>query len=245
MNDTQLLRYSRQILLPQIDVQGQEKLRNASALIIGLGGLGAPVAMYLAAAGIGHLHLCDFDKVSLSNLQRQIIHSTLDIGKYKVDSAYETILALNPDVKVTRFYEQSSENTLIQWAKNVDIIIDCSDNLMTRLAVNQACIQAKIPLVTAAVIRMEGQVTVFLNNKNDDPCYHCLYSTQQAQEETCAQNGILAPMTGVIGSLQALETMKIIMNIGETLAGKLLLFDGLNMEWLTMKLSKNPYCPLH
>ena len=245
MNDKQLLRYSRQILLPQIDVQGQEKLLNATVLIIGLGGLGAPVAMYLAAAGVGNLHLCDFDKVSLSNLQRQIIHATPDIGKYKIDSAYETLLALNPDVKITRFYQQSDENTLMDWAKNVDIIVDCSDNLTTRLAVNKACVQAKIPLVTGAVIRMEGQVTVFLNNNSNNPCYHCLYTTQQAQAETCAQNGILAPMTGVIGSLQALETMKIIMNVGETLAGKLLLFDGVNTEWLTIKLSKSPHCPLH
>jgi len=245
MNDTQLLRYSRQILLPQIDIVGQEKLLNATVLIIGLGGLGAPVALYLAAAGVGNLHLCDFDKVSLSNLQRQIIHTTPDIGKYKVDSAYETIVALNPDVKVTRFYQQGDENTLIEWAKDVDIIVDCSDNLATRLAVNQACVQTKTPLVTGAVIRMEGQVTVFQNNKSDSPCYQCLYSTQQAQEETCAQNGILSPMTGVIGSLQALETTKIIMNVGETLAGKLLLFDGLTMEWLTIKLSKNSHCPLH
>jgi len=245
MNDTQLLRYSRQILLPQVDIIGQEKLLNSTVLIIGLGGLGAPVALYLAASGVGNLHLCDFDKVSLSNLQRQIIHTTYDIGKYKIDSAYETIETLNPDVKVTRFYEQGDESTLIEWAENVDIIVDCSDNLATRLAVNQACIQTKTPLVTGAVIRMEGQITVFPNNKTDTPCYRCLYSTQQAQEETCAQNGILAPMAGVMGSLQALETIKIIMNIGETLAGKLLLFDGLTMEWLTLKLSKNPHCPLH
>lgn len=245
MNDLQLLRYSRHILLPQIDVQGQEKLLHSSVLIIGLGGLGSPVAMYLAAAGVGHLYLCDFDKVSLSNLQRQIIHTTQNIGQYKVDSAYETLLALNPDVKITRLYQQIEENSLTQYIQDIDIIVDCTDNLHARLTINKICVSAKKPLVTAAAIRMEGQLTVFLNNNQDSPCYQCIYTMQQAQEETCAENGILSPMAGLIGSLQALETLKIIMNVGQTLEGKLLLFDALNMEWLTLKLSRNPHCPLH
>ncbi len=244
MNDEQLLRYSRQILLPQVEIEGQERLLNATVLIIGLGGLGSPVAMYLAAAGIGHLILCDFDSVDLSNLQRQIIHSTQDIGKPKVDSARDSLLALNPQIKVTPLYKQLDEESLTKQIANVDIVLDCTDNLPTRFAINQACVQTKTPLISGAATRMEGQLSVFKGYLPDSPCYRCLYPSDDILSETCSQTGILAPLVGIIGSLQALEAMKVIMNVGDTLTGEVLLLDALTMEFSRIKLAKNPKCPI-
>lgn len=244
MDDEQLLRYSRQILLPQIEIEGQERLLNATVLIIGLGGLGSPVAMYLAAAGVGHLILCDFDSVDLSNLQRQIIHTTQDIGKPKVESARESLLALNPQIKVTTLYQQLDEESLAKQIVNVDIVLDCTDNLPTRFAINQACVQTKTPLISGAAIRMEGQLSVFKGYLPDSPCYRCLYPSDDVLAETCSQTGILAPLVGIIGSLQALEAMKLIMNVGDTLTGEVLLLDGLTMEFNRIKLAKNPNCPI-
>ncbi len=244
MNDEQLLRYSRQILLPQVEIEGQERLLNATVLIIGLGGLGSPVAMYLAAAGIGHLILCDFDSVDLSNLQRQIIHSTQDIGKPKVDSARDSLLALNPQIKVTPLYKQLDEESLTKQISNVDIVLDCTDNLPTRFAINQACVQTKTPLISGAATRMEGQLSVFKGYLPDSPCYRCLYPSDEILSETCSQTGILAPLVGIIGSLQALEAMKVIMNVGDTLTGEVLLLDALTMEFNRIKLAKNPKCPI-
>ena len=244
MNDEQLLRYSRQILLPQVEIEGQERLLNATVLIIGLGGLGSPVAMYLAAAGIGHLILCDFDSVDLSNLQRQIIHSTQDIGKPKVDSARDSLLALNPQIKVTPLYKQLDEESLTKQIANVDIVLDCTDNLPTRFAINQACVQTKTPLISGAATRMEGQLSVFKGYLPDSPCYRCLYPSDEILSETCSQTGILAPLVGIIGSLQALEAMKVIMNVGDTLTGEVLLLDALTMEFNRIKLAKNPKCPI-
>ena len=244
MNDEQLLRYSRQILLPQVEIEGQERLLNATVLIIGLGGLGSPVAMYLAAAGIGHLILCDFDSVDLSNLQRQIIHSTQDIGKPKVDSARDSLFALNPQIKVTPLYKQLDEESLTKQIANVDIVLDCTDNLPTRFAINQACVQTKTPLISGAATRMEGQLSVFKGYLPDSPCYRCLYPSDEILSETCSQTGILAPLVGIIGSLQALEAMKVIMNVGDTLTGEVLLLDALTMEFNRIKLAKNPKCPI-
>lgn len=241
MDDSQLLRYSRQIMLPQIGIEGQECLNNSKVLIIGLGGLGSPVAMYLAAAGVGQLRLCDFDTVDLSNLQRQIIHNNDDIGKPKVESARESLLALNPLIEVIPIKQRLTDDSLLTQVKQVDVVLDCSDNLPTRFAINSACVASKTPLVSGAAIRMEGQIAVFLND-TDSPCYRCLYPNDADLTETCSQTGILAPMVGLIGSLQALEAMKIIMAVGKSLTGQLLLVDGLNMEINQLKLTKNKNC---
>lgn len=239
MNDKKLLHYSRQILLPEIGIEGQQRLLNAKVLIIGLGGLGSPAAMYLAAAGVGHLYISDFDKVEQSNLQRQIIHDSNDIGKYKVDSARESLLALNPSITVTPLYDNQA---LIEPVTKVDIVLDCTDNLKSRLAINQTCVQTKTPLISGAAIRMEGQISVF-NSTDNSPCYRCLYPNDEEILETCTETGILAPMVGIIGSLQALEAMKIIIGIGNNLIGQLLLIDGITMDIQTIKIKKNPNCP--
>lgn len=244
MDDEQLLRYSRQILLPQIDAQGQQTLLDSRVLIVGLGGLGSPLALYLAAAGVGHLILADFDVVELSNLQRQIIHSTNDIGKAKVDSACESIQAINPGVTVTRFKQKLDDENLQQLVAQVDLVLDGSDNFATRFAVNRACVQHRKPLVSGAAIRFEGQVSVFPNQDNATPCYRCLYSEQGDAEQRCSENGVLAPLVGLIGSIQAVEAVKILLNIGQTLTARLLLVDALNMDIRVVKLSADPACPV-
>ena len=243
MNDNQLLRYSRQIMLPQIDIAGQQKLLNAKVLIVGAGGLGSPAALYLAAAGVGHITIYDNDTVDLSNLQRQITHYTSDIGTGKAISSRETLLKLNPEIEV-RAVQQRLEGLLLDdEVQNADVVLDCSDNFKTRFAINQACVMQKTPLVSGAAIRFEGQVSVFTSGQNNSPCYNCLYSSDGEELQTCATNGVIAPITGVVGSIQALETMKLIMGIGETLTGRLLLIDGLTMEINTMRLRKNAKCP--
>lgn len=242
MNDEELLRYSRHLLLPQVGVEGQEKLGRSSVLIVGVGGLGAIAAMYLGAAGVGHLILCDFDVVELSNLQRQLIHNTTTIGMSKVESAQATLFALNPLTKITTINHRLEDTTLADLVQQVDVVLDCSDNLTTRLAVNQACVKAHIPLVSGAAIRMEGQLIVFTNNSSNSPCYRCLYTTQSI-EDTCTRNGVLAPVVGIIGSMQALETLKLLLKINVS-EGKLWLLDALSMEWCCIKLAKNKHCPV-
>jgi len=241
MDDEQLLRYSRQIMLPQIDVAGQEKLLNSSALIVGMGGLGSPVAMYLASAGVGHLILADFDNVELTNLQRQILHSTDDIGRSKVDSAYDTLKKINPEITITRFKQKLEDVTLNDLVPQVDVIIDGCDNFETRFAVNRACVKNQKPLVSGAAIRFEGQVAVFPND-GSSPCYHCLYKEEGDELQTCSENGVLAPVTGLIGSIQAIEAIKVLLGLGETLTGKLLVIDALHMDIRVMKLGKDPTC---
>ena len=241
MDDNQLLRYSRQIMLPQVDAIGQQKLLDSSILIVGMGGLGSPAAMYLASAGIGQLILADFDKVELSNLQRQIIHGTDDIGRDKVDSAFDTLKQLNPDITITRFKHKLDDQTLDDLVPQVDLVIVGCDNFATRFAVNRACVKHHKPLVSGAAIRFEGQVSVFLNDGNG-PCYHCLYKEGGEEEMRCSENGVLAPVTGVIGSFQAVEAIKVLLQIGETLSGRLLVFDALHMEIRTLKLRKDPTC---
>jgi adenylyltransferase/sulfurtransferase len=244
VNDQQLLRYSRQIMLNDVDIEGQEKLLAARVLIVGLGGLGSPVAMYLAAAGIGHLILADFDRVDLSNLQRQIAHTMARIGQTKVQSAAQTLNELNPETKVTCVTDVLAEETLIAQIGNVDVVVDCCDNFATRFAVNAACVAAKIPLVSGAAIRMEGQIAVFDSRDADSPCYRCLYDEESEENTSCAANGVLSPLVGVIGSMQALETIKLIVGFGETLAGKLLIFDARYSQWRELGLPKDKACPV-
>jgi molybdopterin/thiamine biosynthesis adenylyltransferase len=243
MNDNQLLRYSRQIMLPQIDMDGQHKLLAAKVLIVGAGGLGSPAAMYLAAAGVGAITVYDDDVVDLSNLQRQIAHHTPDIGMAKVISTQQTLNKINPDVQVIAAKQRLSGEQLDFEVKNADVVLDCSDNFKTRFAINQACVRQQTPLVSGAAIRFEGQVAVFTPGQQDSPCYNCLYHSDGEELVNCATNGVVAPITGLIGSIQALEAMKLIMSIGETLVGKLLLIDGLTMEINTMRLRKNAACP--
>ena len=243
MNDEQLLRYSRQIMLPQIDVEGQEKLLSSRVLIIGMGGLGSPVAMYLAAAGIGHLVLVDDDVVELSNLQRQIVHSTKDIGSSKVASAKQTIQNLNPEITVTCYEKRLDEKELAAEVLAADIVIDGTDNFSSRFALNEQSVKTKTPLISGAAIRMEGQVSVF-NKTESSPCYRCLYKDEGELDATCSNNGVLSPVVGIIGSVQATEAIKVLLNIGETLDGKLLMFDAFQMEWRTLNLKKDPKCPV-
>jgi len=243
MNDDELLRYSRQIMLPQVDVEGQQRLSDSRVLVIGLGGLGSPVAMYLAAAGVGQLELVDFDHVDLSNLQRQILHNTDNIGQAKTDSAQQLLQKINPLIEVITQNTKLDEAALIKAAKSANVVVDASDNFATRFAVNRACLAAKKPLVSAAAIRMEGQISVFRCDEPKQPCYQCLYRDNGEEDTNCTSNGVLAPMVGILGSMQALETLKLLLNIGESLAGKLMLFDGLNMQWRSMKLRKDPACP--
>ena len=242
MNDNQLLRYSRQIMLPQVDIEGQQKLLNSRILIIGAGGLGSPAAMYLAAAGVGKITIYDDDEVDLSNLQRQIAHHTPDIGIDKVISTEQTLKNLNPEINVVGVKLRLSGETLETEVENADVVLDCGDNFATRFAINAACVKQKTPLVSGAAIRFEGQVSVFTAGKNDSPCYNCLYQSDGEELQNCATNGVIAPITGIVGSIQALEALKLIMDIGETLTGRLLLLDGLTMEWHTMRLKKNPQC---
>lgn len=242
MNDKQLLRYSRQIMLPQIDVDGQEKLLAARVLIIGMGGLGSPVAMYLATAGVGHLVLVDDDEVELSNLQRQIAHGTADIGATKVESAKQTLLNLNPDIKITTYAERLNDKKLSSEIELADVVIDGTDNFTSRFSINKKCVENNTTLVSGAAIRMEGQVSVF-NKTPDSPCYNCLYKDEGELDTSCSANGVLSPVVGIIGSIQATEAIKILLDIGDCLDGKLLMLDALHMELRTLKLKKDLQCP--
>jgi molybdopterin/thiamine biosynthesis adenylyltransferase len=243
MNDDQLLRYSRHILLPQIGILGQEKLIRSRVLIIGLGGLGSPVAMYLAASGIGELVLCDNDNVDLTNLQRQTIHNSETIGMSKVQSATKAIARINPEISVVPIQEYVDEGRLQKLVKEVDVVIDASDNFLTRHAINQACVTHKKPLVSGSAIRFNGQISVFDLSNSASPCYHCLFSKDGSNEDMhCATMGVFSPLVGVIGCMQAMEAIKILLNIGKTLNGRLMLLDGLTMEWRSIKLNKDPEC---
>lgn len=244
MNDEQLLRYSRQIMLRQVDLKGQQQLGKTCVMIVGVGGLGSPVAMYLAAAGVGRLIIADGDRVDYSNLQRQLLHGTADIGRPKVESARDTLSRINPLVEVTCIPERLDEMGLSAAVLDADVVVDACDNFATRFAVNRACVDARKPLVSGAAIRFEGQVSVFDPRRHDSPCYRCLYRDDEGEEERCADTGILAPIAGVIGSLQATEAIKLLLGIGENLCGRLLLFDGLHQEWRTLRLKQDPDCPV-
>jgi molybdopterin/thiamine biosynthesis adenylyltransferase len=243
MNDDQLLRYSRHILLPQIGIRGQEALIGSHVLMVGAGGLGSPVALYLAASGVGKLTICDGDKVDLTNLQRQIAHSTDRIGTPKANSTKKTLAGINPEVNVIALNERMDESRLLQLVADADVVVDASDNFPTRYAINQACTIRKKPLVLGAVVRFKGQVAVFDLRHADSPCYHCLFPANGENEDMrCAVMGVFAPLVGIIGCVQAVETLKILLDIGQTLNGSLLLLDGLSMEWRSIKLNKDPAC---
>lgn len=245
MNDDQLLRYSRQIMLPQLDIDGQQTLLDSHALIIGLGGLGSPAAMYLAAAGVGTLTLADFDEVDLSNLQRQIIHQTSSIGLSKVESAANTLKTLNEGIVVHTIAQRLDGDDLLSAVRNADIIIDASDNFKSRFAINKACSIEKTPLVSGAAVRMEGQVSVFPHQDANQACYNCLYSADEDEEiGTCSENGVLSPVVGIIGSIQATEAIKVLTGIGEPLSGRLLTLDAATMEFREVRLRQDPACPV-
>lgn len=245
MNDEQLLRYSRQIMLPDFDIEGQERLLAAKVLIVGLGGLGSPVALYLAAAGVGELWLADHDSVDTSNLQRQIAHDESDIGRAKVVSAAAAARALNKNIVLQCLEEKLSGGSLDQAVSKVDLVVDCSDNFTTRFALNAACWRAKKPLVSGAAIRSEGQLLVVDPRSKDSPCYRCLYDDAVQDEQlSCSQNGVLAPLVGVIGTLQALEAIKLLANFGTPAIGRLLIFDAKTLEWRSLILPRSKDCPV-
>ncbi|TDJ41813.1 MAG: molybdopterin-synthase adenylyltransferase MoeB [Gammaproteobacteria bacterium] len=246
MNDEQLLRYSRQIMLPQIDVAGQERLLAAHVLIVGLGGLGSPAALYLAAAGVGRLSLADDDQVDLSNLQRQIVHGHDDVGVAKVRSAARSIGAINPDTTLDLIETRMDGAHLMERVADADLVLDASDNFDTRYQLNDACFGAGVPLVSGAAIRMEGQISVFDPRVEASPCYRCLYP--EADDDSalnCSENGVAAPLVGIIGSMQAMEALKVITGIGDALVGKVLYLDASRMEWQSLNLSRRPGCAVH
>jgi adenylyltransferase/sulfurtransferase len=243
MNDDQLLRYSRHILLPQLGIEGQEKFCRAHALIVGAGGLGSPAALYLAAAGVGTLTICDNDAVDLTNLQRQIVHRNDAIGTPKAESARRTLTTINPEVKVNARVERIAGARLDELTRSADIVLDCSDNFATRHAINRACVAQRKPLVSGAGVRFDGQIAVFDLRDAQSPCYHCLFPEHGDSEDLrCAVMGVFAPLTGIIGSMQAAEALKLLAGIGESLSGRLLLLDALTMEWRTVRLKRDPAC---
>ncbi|AFN79008.1 molybdopterin biosynthesis protein MoeB [Stutzerimonas stutzeri DSM 10701] len=242
LSDDELLRYSRQILLKQIDIDGQLKLKQSRVLIVGLGGLGSPVALYLAAAGVGELHLADFDTVDATNLHRQILHDTTSVGRTKVDSAIERLEALNPLVKVVPLRTALDADSLGPAVAAVDLVLDCTDNFAIREAVNGACVAAGKPLVSGAAIRLEGQLSVFDPRVASSPCYHCLYGHGSEAELTCSEAGVAGPLVGLVGSLQALEALKLLAGFGEPLVGRLLLIDALSSRFRELKVKRDPAC---
>lgn len=230
-------------MLPQCDIAGQQKLLDAKVLIIGAGGLGSPAAMYLAAGGVGQITIYDDDAVDLSNLQRQIAHHTADVGLDKVISTRNTLNQLNPDTGVIAVKQRLQGDCLAQEVSKADVVLDCSDNFATRFAINKACVSLKKPLISGAAIRFEGQVSVFIPGVDNNPCYNCLYNDEGDELQNCATNGVIAPVTGIVGSIQALEAMKVLIGAGELLIGKLLVIDGLTLAFRTMRFKKNPHCP--
>ncbi|MEX5573154.1 molybdopterin-synthase adenylyltransferase MoeB [Pseudomonas lijiangensis] len=242
LTDQELLRYSRQILLQHVDIDGQIRLKSSRALIVGLGGLGSPVALYLAAAGVGELHLADFDSVDLTNLQRQVIHDSHSIGQAKVDSAMARLTAINPEVTLVAHRAALDADSLSAAVQGVDLVLDCSDNFSTREAVNAACVAAGKPLVSGAAIRLEGQLSVFDPRRAESPCYHCLYGHGSEAELTCSEAGVIGPLVGLVGSLQALEALKLLAGFGEPLVGRLLLIDALSTRFRELKVKRDPAC---
>ena len=245
MNDQQLLRYSRHILLDDIDIAGQEKLLAAHALIIGAGGLGSPAALYLASAGIGKITLVDDDTVDLTNLQRQIMHTSARVGQLKVHSGRQALQEINPDVEVNALNERVDDVALSALVAQATVVLDCSDNFATRHAVNRACVQHKVPLVSGAAIRFDGQISVFDARSAQAPCYACLFPPDQHFEEVqCSTMGVFSPLVGIIGSMQAAEALKLVAEIGSSLAGRLQILDARTMEWSSIRLARNAACPV-
>jgi len=245
MNDNQLLRYSRHILLDDIGIEGQQRLLDAHAVIIGAGGLGSPAALYLASGGIGRITLVDDDTVDLTNLQRQVMHTTARVGQNKVDSGREALLAINPEIEVVALKERAGPERLRALARSASVVLDCSDNFATRHAVNRACVEAGVPLVSGAAIRFDGQLAVFDPRRPEAPCYACLFPEDSGFEDVaCGTMGVFAPLVGVVGAVQAAEAMKLVAGIGQPLAGRLALLDGKSMEWTSVKVARDPGCPV-
>lgn len=245
MNDDQLLRYSRHILLDEVGIEGQQAMLDAHVLIIGAGGLGSPAALYLAASGVGQITLVDHDSVDLTNLQRQIAHSTARVGQPKVQSAAQAVHALNPEVQVHCIEARADVDLLDELVSQATVVLDCCDNYRTRQNVNAACVKHRVPLVAGAIIRFDGQVTVFDPRKETSPCYACLFSPEDTFEEVqCSTMGVFAPLVGIIGCIQATEALKLIANVGDPLTEKLLMLDGKSMEWTRMRTSRNPECSI-
>lgn len=242
MNDNDLLRYSRHIFLPEMDMEGQQKLLDSRVLIIGLGGLGSPVLQYLAASGIGQLILVDHDTVELSNVQRQICHGSDDVGKTKVQSALEEVLRINPSIFVEGFEQKADAEFLREQLTQADLVVDCSDNFDIRYLINDLCLESKTPWVSGAAVALQGQVICFDPRDAEQPCYRCLYPQAGDEQRNCSTSGILAPVVGVIGTLQALEAIKIITGIGKPILGRLQTFDALEGQWRSWGLSKDDAC---
>lgn len=243
MNDDQLLRYSRHILLDDIGIEGQERILNAHAIVIGAGGLGSPAALFLASAGVARITLVDDDAVDLTNLQRQITHTTARVGEAKVHSAAQALKALNPEVRIEAVQARADAAWLDEQVAHATVVLDCSDNYETRQAVNAACVNHRVPLVTGAAIRFDGQITVVDPRHAEAPCYACIFAPNAAFEEIqCSTMGVFAPMVGIIGSMQAAEALKLIAGIGESLAGRLLMLDGRSMEWTALKIPRQAHC---
>lgn len=244
LSDEELLRYSRQILMPRFDVAGQQALKSARVLVVGAGGLGCPVALYLGAAGVGELTLVDDDNVELANLQRQIGFQQDWLGDPKAERLADRVKALNPEVSVTSICQRLENADLGRQVAQASLVVDCTDNFSTRFALNRACQSAGVPLVSGAAIRGEGQLSVFDARREDSPCYHCLYPEDGNEELTCSEAGVIAPLVGMIGSAQAMEAIKVISGVGEPLVGRLLILDAWQMRWREMKLAKDPGCPV-
>lgn len=243
MDDAQLERYSRHLLLPEIDLAGQQRLMDATALVIGAGGLGSPAAMYLASSGVGRLLLADHDRVDLGNLQRQLLHGTADVGRPKTESARDRLLALNPGVRVEMLTVRLDREAMERETVRADVVLDASDNFETRFALDRACAAKRRPLVWGAAARWQGQLTVFDHRHDDSPCLACLYPDLEDREAPdCAASGVLAPLTGVIGSMMAVAALKILLGLGDTLCGRLLRFDAARMSWQESLLAKDPRC---
>ncbi|MGB6105061.1 MAG: molybdopterin-synthase adenylyltransferase MoeB [Pusillimonas sp.] len=243
MNDEQLLRYARHILLDEFGVEGQERLQAARVLIVGAGGLGSPAACYLAASGVGHLVLADDDEVELSNLQRQILHTTDRIGWPKAESGKRMLEALNPEIRIQALVRRLHDEALYEQVGLADVVLDCCDNFATRHAVNRACVKYRKPLVSGAAIRFAGQISVFDLRRDDAPCYHCLFpEADDVEELRCATTGVLAPLVGIVGSTQAAEAIKVLTGIGEPVVGRMLCLDALSMQWQTLRFKRDPAC---
>jgi molybdopterin/thiamine biosynthesis adenylyltransferase len=243
MNDNQLLRYSRHILLDEIGIEGQQRLLESHALVIGAGGLGSPSALYLASSGVGHITLVDDDEVDLTNLQRQVMHTSARVGQPKAESGREALLAINPEVKVTALRERAAGARLAELVREATVVLDCSDNFATRHAVNRACFAASVPLVAGAVIRFDGQLSVYDPRTPASPCYACLFPEDgKFEDAACSTMGVFAPLVGVVGAMQAAEAMKLIIGTGQSLAGRLLLLDGRSMEWTSIAIARNDNC---
>jgi molybdopterin-synthase adenylyltransferase len=245
LTDQQLLRYSRHILLDELGVEGQQKLLDAHALVIGAGGLGSPVALYLGTAGVGCITIVDHDTVDLTNLQRQIAHTLDRVGQPKVASAARSIAAINPEVRVVALQERADSARLAALVAEADVVIDCSDNFATRHAVNEACVAHRKPLVSGAAIGFDGQISVYDSRDPAMPCYACLFPPDAAFEEVrCATMGVFAPLVGIVGTMQAAEALKLLAGIGSSLAGRLQMLDARSMEWTELRVARQPDCPI-